>query len=125
MTIPSEGLASALGASGGLSEGVSIYPGPAPQIVPPAIVIRPAEPWIEPSTFCRGLERYHAIAVVTASTPRDGVDQLYTIIQAIKDALEGETGSKWDWESVGQPVIDESTGTAFLAAPVRLTYRED
>ena len=119
MSIPSEGLATALEASDALSEGVSIYPGPAPQIVPPAIVIRPAEPWIEPSTFCDGLERYHAIAVVSASTPRDGIDELYTIIQGIKAALP----DTWDWETVGQPVIDESTGTAFLAAPVRLLYR--
>jgi len=119
VSIPSEGLATALGASEGLPEGVSIYPGPAPQIVPPAIVIRPAEPWIEPSTFCKGLERYHAIAVVSASTPRDGIDELYTIIQGIKAALP----DTWDWETVGQPVIDESTGTAFLAAPVRLLYR--
>jgi len=124
VSIPSEALATALEASGALSDGISIYPGPAPQIVPPAIVIRPAEPWIEPSTFCDGLERYHAIAVVTAATPRDGVAELYIIIQAIRDALVGDPGSKWDWESVGQPVIDESTGTAFLAAPVRLTYRE-
>jgi len=119
VSIPSEDLASALEASGALSDGVSIYPGPAPQIVPPAIVIRPAEPWIEPSTFCKGLERYHAIAVVSASTPRDGVDELYTIIRAIQEALP----NTWDWETVGQPVIDESTGTAFLAAPVRLLYR--
>ena len=119
MTIPSEGLGTVLGASEGLTEGVSIYPGPAPQIVPPAIVIRPAEPWIEPSTFCKGLERYHAIAVVSASTPRDGVDELYTIITGIIEALP----DTWDWETVGQPVIDESTGTAFLAAPVRLLYR--
>ncbi len=120
MSIPSEGLASALEASGALSGGVSIYPGPAPQIVPPAIVIRPAEPWMEPATFCKDLQRYHAIAVVSASTPRDGVAQLYEIIQAIKAALPEEG---WDWETVGQPVIDESTGTAFLAAPVRLLYR--
>lgn len=120
MSIPSEDLASALEASDALSGGVSIYPGPAPQIVAPAIVIRPAEPWIEQDTYCKGLERYHAIAVVSAATPRDGVADLYTIIQAIKDALP-DTG--WDWETVGQPVIDESTGTAFLAAPVRLLYR--
>jgi len=119
VSIPSEDLASALEASGALSDGVSIYPGPAPQIVPPAIVIRPAEPWIEQDTYCKGLERYHAIAVVSASTPRDGVDELYTIVQGIKAALP----DTWDWETVGQPVIDESTGTAFLAAPVRLLYR--
>jgi len=119
VSIPSEDLASALEASGALSDGVSIYTGPAPKIVPPAIVIRPAEPWIEQDTYCKGLERYHAIAVVSASTPRDGVDELYTIVQGIKAALP----DTWDWETVGQPVIDESTGTAFLAAPVRLLYR--
>ena len=89
------------------------------QVVPDALIIRPNEPWIEQDRFCAHLERYLAVCTVSASTPDEGVSRLLTMATAVIDNLpEG-----WDWESVGGPIIDESTGTAFLVAPVRLTYK--
>lgn len=122
MNIPSKALAEALEASEAIPAGVSIYPGPASQLVVPAIVIRPDEPWIEEDRFCDFLEHYVAIAVVSASSPEDGVASLYAIIRGIFTAID-EADSGWSWVNAGLPVIDETTGTAFLAATVRLNYR--
>lgn len=88
-------------------------------MVAPALIVRPYEPWFSPDRFCKAVQRYVAVATVNAPSSEDGIDRLYTMVNAVIDNLpEG-----WDWESIGGPVIDESTGTAFLAAPVRLTYK--
>lgn len=102
-----------------LPDGVSIISGPTSQLKPPAVVIRPDQPWLMPSAMCSDEQRYVAIAVVTASTPSDGVRKLYAIVKAIKNAVSGA----WSWESVSAPVVDETTGVPLLAASVRLKYR--
>lgn len=117
MSTPNSDLIAALNASDGLS-GVSVH-GVRSQVQPPAVVIRPDEPWLEPDTYCVFLQHYVAVIAVTAGTPEDGVDSIYGIALAIVDALP-ET---WEFMSLGSPIIDESTGTAFLAAPVRLQYK--
>lgn len=93
--------------------------GPKSQIVPPAIVVRPDEPWREPDRFCDDLQRYVAVAVAKAATPEDAMGILYDLTSGIIAALP----VGWEFVSVGPPIIDETTGTAFLAAPVRLSYR--
>ena len=123
MPVPSEGLAALFRESEAIPDGTSVYGGPAAQVVPDAIVIRPDEPWIEDGdNWCAYLEHYVAIAVVSASSPEDGIAALYGIIRGILTAME-EATSGWSWVTVGLPVIDETTGTALLAAPVRLNYR--
>lgn len=119
MPTPIDGLIEALGASGDLS-GISVH-GVRGQVKPPVIVVRPDDPWFEASnsTFCLYFEHYLAIAVVTASSPEDGVGALYSMVRSIVDALP-ET---WEFVSVGSPIIDESTGSAYLAAPVRLNFK--
>lgn len=117
MSSPISGLIGALGASDELSE-VSVH-GVRGQVVPNAIVIRPDEPWLEPDTYCEFLQHYIAVLVVRAASNEDGVDKLYEMALAVVDALP-ET---WEFVSVGSPIIDESTGTAFLAAPLRLNYK--
>ena len=103
----------------GLPEGVSIIDGPTSQVKAPAVLIRPDEPWIVPSQYCVDEQRYLAIVAVSATTPRDGVRKMYDVVKAIKNAITGA----WSWESVSVPLIDQSTGTAFLVASVRLKYR--
>lgn len=117
MPTPNGSLIAALRASDALS-GVSVH-GVRSQVSPPAIVVRPDEPWLEPDTYCILLQHYIAVAVVTASGAEDGVDSLYETVQGIIDALP----DTWEFVSVGAPIIDESTGTAFIAAPVRLNYK--
>ena len=57
--------------------------------------------------------------VVAAATPRDGRRMLYAISRAIRESLtEG-----WSWEQVNAPIIDETTGVPYLAAAMRLLYR--
>jgi hypothetical protein len=99
---------------------VSVLDGPVASLKAPAVVIRPDSPWIvEGPSFCYDEQRYQAVMVVTASTPRDGRRMLYQIARAIRNALpEG-----WSWEEVRAPIIDESTGVPYLAAAIRLLYR--
>ena len=105
-----------------LPEGVSVYSSPTNQLVPPALVIRPDNPWLEVSRdYCLDLQRYVAVAVVTASSPKDGMGKLYRIFWGVREALHTLPG--WDWVNTGSPIIDESTGSAYLAAPIRLTYK--
>ena len=117
MSTPNQSLIAALRASGDLSE-VSVH-GVRSQVSPDAIVVRPDEPWGEPATFCDLLQHYIAIVVVSASSPEDGVDRIYDIALKLIDALP----DSWEFVSIGAPIIDETTGTAFLAAPVRLNYK--
>ena len=119
MAEPLDSLIAALQASDDLS-GASVS-GVLSQVVPPAVIVRPTEPWIEPDRFCAAAERYVAVATVSAATPEQGVNDLLVMVRAIMQAATNVTG--WDYESVGAPIIDESTGTAFLVAPVRLIYR--
>lgn len=102
-----------------LPTGTNLYSAPTKEITVPAIVIRPDSPWMEPATFCLELERYAAVCAVNAATPGDGIALLRSLVLAIIEALV----APWDWESVEGPVIDESTGTPFLACRVRLTYK--
>ena len=101
-----------------LPAGMSIISGPAAQLKPPAVVIRPDNPWLVPSQYCVDEQRYVAIPVVSASTPADGIRKIYAAVIAIKNALTDQ----WSWESVSAPVIDETTGFPLLAASIRLKY---
>lgn len=102
-----------------LPSGLNIYSAPTDKIEPPALVIRPGPSWMEPDRFCRDLERYSVIAVVTASSPSDGIAMLRLLSLAIINGLV----PPWDWTSVDGPVIDESTSAPLLANRVQLTYR--
>ena len=89
------------------------------QVVAPAVIIRPDEPWLEPDRFCKEAHRYVAVATVSAASAEEGVDRLLTMVTAVIENLP----DGWDWDTVGAPIIDESTGTSFLVAPVRLTFK--
>lgn len=117
MAIPSDDLIVALRASDGLSE-ASVH-GPKSQVVPPAVVIRPDEPWREPDSYCDDVQRYVAVAVAKGASPEEAMPTLYDLTSAVIAALP----SDWEFVSVGAPVLDESTGVTLIAAPVRLRYR--
>lgn len=89
------------------------------QVVAPAVIFRPDEPWLEPDRYCDFQQRYVAVATVSAASADEGVDRLLTMVTAIIENLP----DGWDWVNVGVPIIDESTGTAFLVAPVRLSFK--
>lgn len=101
--------------------GVNVYDTPQETIVPDAVVIRPDSPWIAPSDAgWPDEERYAAVVLVTASTPGDGLARLHTVVHAVLDAARR---ASWEFDNVSAPVVDESTGTPFLAATVSLIYR--
>ena len=99
----------------------NVYPTPTEQVVADAIVIRPDTPWIANSGAAWfGEERYAAIALVSASTPNDGLARLHELVHIIMDTARA---GSWEFDSVTPPVVDESTGTPFLASTVSLIYR--
>jgi hypothetical protein len=101
--------------------GANIYPTPEETIVADALVVRPDQPWVGNSeSTWPDEERYAVVALVSASTPGDGLARLHTLVHAVLDAARG---ASWEFDSVSAPVVDESTGTPFLAATVSLIYR--
>lgn len=117
IALPSEALRAHLSALDAF-EDVSIIRGPTAQPSPPCIVIRASTPWVEPGTYCHDTQNYVAVCVTLATTPQDGEQQLYTWGLRIMDNLP----AGWTFDGMDSPVVDESTGIAYLAAPVRLTY---
>ena len=116
MAIPSAALADYL--EGLLPEEWSIVTGPVTSLEAPALVIRADSPWIVPSAFCHDEQRYAAVAVVSAASGADGEADLHRLILELMDNLpEG-----WMFESAQAPVLDQSTGSALLAAIIRLRY---
>lgn len=111
-------LQTAFGSNGDIPTDLSFYEAPQEQIKAPAIVFRPNAQWMGRATFCHELERYDAIAVVTANSPIDGIALLRTLSLAIIGSLP----KPWDWEGVDGPVVDQSTGVPFLANRIRLKY---
>jgi hypothetical protein len=98
---------------------VSIIRGPTSTgPVPPALVIRANSPWIEPGTYCHDDQQYTAVGVVTAATPQDGEQMLYSIGLLVMDNLP----DGWSFLGMDAPVLDESTGHPYLAAGIRLQY---
>lgn len=101
---------------------VNVYPLMAEQIVPPAIVIVPDDPWISSNGFAYDSERYLAIALVLASSAGDGVDQLHTMVHAIREA----GGDGWEIQDVSgvRSASIPDDGTRYLGSWVRVLYRD-
>jgi len=55
-----------------LPEEWSVIVGPVTSVEAPALILRADSPWIEPSAFCHDLQRYAAVAVVSAASGADG-----------------------------------------------------
>lgn len=121
MTTPLELIADALEAPGVGDPAANVYSGYAEQLVAPALVIRPDDPWTVPHAFGYDEERYAVIAAVVASTPHDATVELYALVRYVIRATAGVAGVSY--VSASAPIMDDSTGTPFLAASVRLTYR--
>lgn len=118
MSTPWDALATLLQAA---ETDVNVYPAPVEDIVADAIVIRPDTPWFEQGEQTwYDQERYAVVALVSASAPADGLARLHYLVHSI---LHTARDASWEFESVTAPVVDESTGTPFLAATVSLVYR--
>lgn len=101
---------------------VSVIPAPTTeQIVTPALVLRPDQLWSTPSddgTYCFDHQRYVAVVVVSAASSQDAMRQAYRIWQTVITHLP----NGWRFDTVDGLVLDESTGTAFLATQIHLSY---
>lgn len=100
----------------------NVYPTTIEQLEVPALVLRPDEPWIERSGAGYDLERYVAVAVAPVGDPHSSSIELHRLVHAVADACDQVSG--WAWDRSGRIVVDEGTGVPFLAAAVRLIYRD-
>lgn len=98
----------------------SVIQGPISSLEPPALVLRADTPWIEPSSFCLDLQHYAAVAVVSATSPADGEQDLHRLILEVMNNLT----DGWRFVSANAPVLDKSTGTSLLAAIIRLEFAD-
>ena len=102
-------------------EGTNIYPAMAQQIVAPAIVIVPNDPWFQDSGYQYDMERYLAICLVESSAPSDGLAKLHALVHAVREA--GDDG----WEISDASGVRNASlpddGTRYLGAWVQVTFR--
>lgn len=99
----------------------SIYPAMAEQIQAPAVVIVPADPWIQTTAYQYDTESYLVICLVEASAPSDGLDKLHTMVHAVREA-SGEGWEIGDVSGVRSTSIPND-GTNYLGAWVQVTFR--
>lgn len=104
-------------------EGVSVYPAMAEQIVAPALVIVPDDPWIQSSGYGWDTERYLVIALVSASAPSDGgLALLHRMVHAVREA-GGDGWEILDVSGVRSTTIPDD-GTRYLGSWVRVSFRD-
>jgi len=115
---PTDDLAEALRELDGL-DGVNIMAAPTQsQIVAPALVLRPDTPWSQPDQYCFDRQQYVAVVVASAASSLDAMRRIYRIWQTVIANLP----PAWRFDTVDGLVLDESTGTAFLATQIHLSY---
>lgn len=102
--------------------GLNVISGPAPQVEPDAVVIRPDDPWMEAlgSTFKARPERYAAVCASRVADPASSLAALYGMVGAI---LEAASDEGWDWATVSGITLDETTGVPLLVCTVHTTYK--
>lgn len=101
---------------------ITVYPALAEQIVPPAIVLAPDDPWFQSDAFSYDTERYLAICLVEATAPADGLDKLHRMVHAIRES-GGDGWEIGDASGVRSASIPDD-GTRYLGSWVRVSYRD-
>jgi hypothetical protein len=102
-------------------DGTNVYPAMAEQIIAPAIVIVPNDPWFQSTAFQYDTEAYLAICLVEASAPADGLDKLHTLVHAVREA-NGEGWEVGDVSGVRSASLPDDS-TRYLGAWVQVTFR--
>jgi hypothetical protein len=102
-------------------EGTNVYPAMAEQVITPALVIVPFDPWITSSGYQYDTEQYVAICLVESTAPQDGLATLHAMVHAVRDA----SGDGWEIGDVGgvrQATIGDSN-MKMLGSWINVTYR--
>lgn len=102
---------------------VQVYPTPTEQIVPPAIVLGPDNPWVSRSEFCTfGEHRYLAAVMVAAGDTTDGTALLFELTEAVRRSPVRCVDGQGGWTETNSPRLSDLGGSPHLVADVRLTY---
>jgi hypothetical protein len=101
---------------------LNVITGPAAQVEPDAIVVRPDDPWMEAhgASFKTRPERYAAVCASRVADPASSLAALYGMVGAI---LEAASDEGWDWETVSGITLDETTGVPLLVCTAHITYK--
>jgi hypothetical protein len=102
-------------------EGTNLYPAMAQQIVTPAIVIVPADPWLASDRFQYDVEHYLAICLVESTAPADGLDRLHSLVHAVREA-GGDGYEIGDVSGVRNASLPDDS-TRYLGAWVQVSFR--
>ena len=88
---------------------------PGKPITPPAILIRPGDPWLEPTTLAGGQRQVTWSVVLIAGLVTGGnLDTLITMTEAAVLAIDGMIG--WTAPRSARAITLELNGTLYLAS---------
>lgn len=100
----------------------NVYAVPPEAPAPPAIAIRPADPWIESASaeqpFSRLRESYEAAVIVLGADVPSAVDQLYQLAHAVERAAVG----RYAWVRTSGIAERRALELIYLGVTVTLTY---
>ena len=102
-------------------EGTNLYPAMAEQIIAPAMVIVPADPWIQSTAFQYDTESYLVICLAEASAPQDSLAQIHAMVHSVRE-VDSEGWEIGDVSGVRSARIPDDS-TQYLGSWVQVTFR--
>jgi hypothetical protein len=98
----------------------NIYPRPTTkQLMLPAIVLRPDEPWIEPGGYGWDDENFMAVCVAGTGDTDAATTTLRSLAAKVMEVITDD----YEFKDVSEPFVDSRTGTPLLAMRVRIRAR--
>ena len=109
------------GIAAGLPAGsrVSVYPYPADLVKAPAVVIRPGDPYLEPSTYDRRRVNLEVDVIVPRTRVEDQLTALEELIDTVLSAIAADPRSRrFQWEQVSAPGELTQGDIAYLGSTI-------
>lgn len=109
------------GIEAGLPTGtrVSVYPYPADLVKAPAVVIRPGDPYFEPSTYDRRRVNLDVDLLVPRTRVEDQLAALEELIDTVLDAMAADPRSRrFQWLEVSAPGEITQGDIAYLGSTI-------
>lgn len=96
----------------------NIYPAPTTKpVTPPAVVLRPDEPWLEPGGYGWDDENFVALCVVGAANP-EATSQLHELARQVIEVTNGP----YFYKESSEPFVYQQVGIDLLAMRIRITF---
>lgn len=105
---------------GAAAEGVAVVPTYADAVSPPAYMVLPGTPWLDPMTQCNWWARFDVLCIAHRVDPTGSLDVLTSLVANAVDAFRADDGS-WPMVNVTAPRFVLIAATTYLAC--RVSYR--